>query len=89
MTNAPETSSDRPNRYQRAVAQTYADGMFLHLLEQGHWRSEVPNCGDTLFAFLMIELSCREDCTDLETALSRTARAAEDLQMAYESLRQL
>jgi hypothetical protein len=39
-----------PNTWQRAIAQTYSDGDFAHLAENGELDdSELDQCGDTLF----------------------------------------
>lgn len=47
------------NAWQRVVAKAYRNGAFAYLADMAYWHSELPNFDDTLFAHLMVELSCR------------------------------
>lgn len=62
------------NQYQQAVIEVYDDGAFADLRP-----GEVRGCGDTLLKFLLLELSTREDCDSVETALDRLASAQRQL----------
>lgn len=71
------------NAWQRAVARTYDDGDYAYLCDQAEvTREELADCGDTLFVFLMIELSDQENCEGEEEAIRRVARAREQLDAA-------
>lgn len=63
------------NRFQRVVADTHLDGHFAHIDDQREALADDPN-GDTLFTFLMRELS---DVTDQDEALRRLAQARLDI----------
>lgn len=68
------------NAWQKAIARTYDNGDYSYLAEQTEVsREELANCGDTLFVFLMIELSDQEDCSDQDDAVRRVARARDQL----------
>lgn len=64
------------NVFQRVCADTYGGGDFAHV---GHVH-EAKEVGDTLFAFLMIELASSEDCDSAEEAVRRLDRAIADIQ---------
>jgi len=64
------------NAFQRACADTYADGDFAHVEQV----EEAGQVGDTLFAFLMIELASSEDCDDQVEAVRRLDCAIADIQ---------
>lgn len=71
------------NDNQRAILESYAEGDYAPLFVEATTQQEVTRAlndsGDTLFKFLMIELSDNEGCRDYETALSRLATAAADM----------
>lgn len=70
------------NRWQKAVCETYGHGDYRHYRNNPRWKSAVEDCGDTLFRFLMTELSDSEDCEDAETALQRLEAARDDIDQA-------
>lgn len=55
------------NPFQRACANAYCDGDFVHATDI----EQVRAIHDTLFTFLMIELGTNEDCATREEALRR------------------
>ncbi|MGN7931782.1 hypothetical protein [Sphingopyxis sp. 22461] len=64
------------NPFQQLCAQSYGGGDFAHV-------ESVPQAretGDTLFAFLMIELSESEGCKTREEAVRRLEMAISDIQ---------
>ncbi|KAB2855859.1 MAG: hypothetical protein F9K41_07970 [Sphingopyxis terrae] len=63
------------NPFQLICAQTHGEGDFAHIdsMEQAR------DVGDTLFAFLMIELSSSEGCESREEALRRLDMATADI----------
>ncbi len=68
------------NDWQKTVARAYGGGDYAHFADAGEiTNSERDSCGDTLFAFLMIELSDREDCDSLEEAIRRVRSARDQL----------
>ncbi len=77
------------NDYQAAVALRYGGGEFAHLIADAQWRQHLPECGDTLFAFLMLELSAEEGCASRHEALRRLRMAAVDLLSAVDAITQL
>src|SRR3546814_19350630 len=62
------------NRAQRIVANIYGDGDFQHVRP-----GEIHDVGDTLFTFLMVELSDDEGCDDVEEAGRRVRMAIDGL----------
>lgn len=77
----------RLNKWQKAVARTYGDGDYAYFAEAGEISdSELDQCGDTLFAFLMLELSDAEDCDTLEEAIRRVESARRQLDEALRVL---
>src|SRR3546814_3281767 len=62
------------NRAQRIVANIYGDGDFQHVRP-----GEIHDVGDTLFTFLMVELSDDEGCDDVEEARRRVRMAIDEL----------
>ena len=64
------------NPFQRVCADTYAGGDFAHVQHV----DEAKQVGDTLFAFIMIELASSEDCGNAEEAVGRLDRAIADIQ---------
>jgi hypothetical protein len=78
------------NDWQKAIAQTYSDGDYAHFAETGEiGDSELDRCGDTLFEFLMLELSDAEDCDSLEEAVRRVESACCQLDDALRVLQAL
>lgn len=77
------------NRWQEAVCETYSGGEYRYLTRSPLWRERLDGLGDTLFSFLMIELSDAEDCADTETALQRLDNARSDLDRAIEQIMRL
>lgn len=78
-----------PNLFQRTVAAVYADGDFAWIMREPRWRDLLNDCADSLFTFLMIELSDTEDCDNLKTAISRMETACADVDNALHALRRL
>lgn len=75
------------NPWQKAIAQAYSDGDFPHFAEVGEIADgELDQCGDTLFAFLMLELSDAEDCDSIEEAIRRIGSACRQLDEALDAL---
>ena len=70
------------SQIQRLVARTYDDGKHSHIknIEEAH------DVGDTLFLFLMIELSKKEDCHNIDTAIRRVGTAIGQLIEVKEAL---
>jgi len=66
--------SGKFNRAQRIVADVYAGGEFRHVQPD-----EIHDVGDTLFTFLMVELSDDEGCEDVEEAARRVRVAIDQL----------
>ncbi|WP_313806622.1 hypothetical protein [Sphingobium sp.] len=64
------------NQFQRICAQTYDGGDFAHVEDL----DEAGACGDTLFAFLMIELSSSEDCDSRDEAVRRLEVAVDNVE---------
>ena len=73
---------------QRLVFEHYAGGEYSYYLEDIATQEELDETlneeserfGDTLFVFLLRELSPSEDCHDLETAARRVETSIEQLQ---------
>lgn len=74
------------NEYQRAVALSYGGGTFSWLTESNKWRRDLDHCGDTLFQFLMIELSTKEGCQSWDDAWVRIRYAQDDLAVAMAAI---
>lgn len=77
------------NAWQKAVCETYGGGDYRHLKRNPRWKEMLDDVGDTLFAFLMIELSDAEDCEDPETALQRLESARDDIDQAIDQVMRL
>ncbi|MGH6797139.1 MAG: hypothetical protein ACRECP_01870 [Methylocella sp.] len=68
------------NDWQKAVARIYGDGDFAHFEVDGKiCDADLDQCGDTLFVFLMLELSDTEDCDSPEEAIRRIEIARRQL----------
>jgi hypothetical protein len=84
------------NEAQRIVLKTYANGDYAHeidAIDNPVFRTSrqvmdtfLENCGDTLLAFLLTELSDTEDCEDMETALGRIDTAFRQLKEVKDAL---
>lgn len=79
------------NRYQDAAAEAYAGGDFAHFVgaSDATLARDLPNCGDSLFAFVMRDLSDREECDTLEVALRRMDSAIGALEEVTYALNKL
>lgn len=64
------------NPFQRACAAIYDGGEFAHVADI----AEAREVGDTLFAFLTIELSTSEGCHTADEAVRRIGMAKHNLQ---------
>jgi hypothetical protein len=75
------------NDWQRAVARTYGDRDYAHFDVDGKMSDDdLSQCGDTLFIFLMLELSDAEDCDSSEEAIRRVESACRQLDDAIDAL---
>ncbi len=74
------------NAWQKAVANNYCHGDFAHFRRDPNWRANLDGCGDSLFRFLMIELSTQEDCDSAEEAINRLENAREDIDSAIRNV---
>ncbi len=70
------------NRFQRRCADVYGNGDCAHVTSV----SEAQLFGDTLFTFLIIELSDQEGCTSQQEAARRLEQAQCDIQSVLDSL---
>ncbi|MHA3790543.1 hypothetical protein [Sphingomonas sp. YL-JM2C] len=70
------------NAFQRACAQHYADGDFAHV----ETLDQVREQGDTLFTFLMVELSSSEDCDGRDESVRRVDTAIDNLRDVLDAL---
>lgn len=82
------------NKFQAAAAQAYGHGDYAYLSDPNYAVDlavaiATNEFGDTLFNFVMIELSTIEDCADLETAKTRINHAIRDLQNVRVALDEL
>jgi hypothetical protein len=78
------------NDWQKTVARIYGGGDYAHFADAGEITdSELDLCGDTLFEFLMIELSDTEDCESLEEAIRRVRSARDQLDETFGALEAL
>lgn len=64
------------NSFQQLCVQAYGGGDFAHVESV----AEARETGDTLFAFLMIELAGSEGCDTREEAVRRLEMAISDIQ---------
>jgi hypothetical protein len=73
------------NPFQLLCAQTYGEGDFAHIesVEQAR------DVGDTLFVFLMIELSLSEGCESTDEALCRLEIAKADIGRVIDAIDQM
>ncbi len=70
------------NPFQRACADVYGGGDFAHVQTV----EEAREAGDTLFAFLMIELASSEGCDRADEAVRRLDMAVADIQGVTEAV---
>lgn len=70
------------NAFQRICTQHYGDGDFAHI----ETVDEAREAGDTLFTFLMIELSSSEDCDSRDEAERRVNMAIDNLRHVLDAL---
>jgi hypothetical protein len=82
VNNETDPRTDPLNVYQTAVKEAYSDGdhSYIDSVQQA------KTIGDSLFAFLMIELSDAEGCTDQETAWRRLETAKRDIDTAINAV---
>ena len=75
------------NEWQRAVDRNYGDGDYAQFAVGGAISdADLDQCGDTLFVFLMLELSDAEDCDSTEEAIRRIENARRQLDAAIGAL---
>ena len=70
------------NKFQKAAKNKYANGDFNYINDNDDYR----DVGDSLFSFIMIELSDNEDCEDRDTAINRLYNAIDDLEMVVRAV---
>lgn len=70
------------NPFQRACADVYGGGDFAHVQDV----EEAREGGDTLFVFLMVELSSSEGCDSADEVLRRLDMAIADIQGVAEAV---
>lgn len=70
------------NTHQRAAADTYGMGDFSYATTQ----DEAENVGDTLFLFIIRELSDDEGCDSRDEAIRRMEAAKRDIQDVLDAL---
>lgn len=70
------------NEFQKMAAKVYGGGDYAHIKS----KAETIDIGDTLFRFIMIELSDDEDCDELETAITRMRMARDDIEAVLTAL---
>lgn len=70
------------NTFQRALKDVYASGEFAHVTTP----QQVEGTGDSLFAFLMREVSTAEDCASKEDALRRLQTVLLDVTAAIDGV---
>jgi hypothetical protein len=64
------------NKFQKRALGVYCNGEYKYIKTE----EELMDCGDTLFIFLMLELSDAEDCDNITIAITRIKTAIADLQ---------
>ena len=75
------------NDWQRTITRIYGGGDYAYFADEGAISCEqLDQCGDTLFEFLMIELSDTEDCDTQEEAIRRLESARRQLDEALGAL---
>lgn len=75
------------NKFQLAVAKKYGGGDYSTMFNCNTKTADAAKeVGDTLFAFLMIELSAKEACNSKAEALARINSAINDLETARNAI---
>lgn len=78
------------NVWQKAIARSYDGGEYAHFAAEGKVSyDDLDQCGDTLFVFLMLELSDTEDCDSTEEAIRRIESGKRQLAAAIDALEAL
>lgn len=72
------------NPFQRVCADSYCNGDFSHVADM----EQARNAQDTLFSFLMIELSTHEGCDGREEALRRLDMACDNIEEVIGAVQQ-
>lgn len=70
------------NKPQQIAVETYIGGEFGHVSTV----EEAGNVGDTLFLFIMRDLSDEEDCESIDEAIQRLQRAQADIEAVIDGL---
>lgn len=70
----------KPNKYQAALCATYGGGDYASLADDILWESKSRQVGDTLFLFLMIELSDDGEPMTQANAMRRLETALDDVE---------
>ena len=78
--------ASKMNAFQRKACEVYGGGDYAHLVDDIDWKTSAIGCGDTLFQFILIELSDAEDCSDLATACERMDSAQRDIGVVLRAL---
>ena len=73
------------SRFQKIACKASESGGSEFLIDLPDWPERLPNLGDTLFAFIMLELAESEDCS-LETAIKRMETAERQLRQVITGL---
>lgn len=79
----------RHRQATRIAAEAYSDGEFAHIASLGdeqEMKEASREVGDTLFSFLMVELSMREGCEGLEEAVKRIGTSLRELEAVKAAL---
>lgn len=71
---------------QIAAAKAYDGGEHAYIAAEPNWRRDVHLCGDTLFQFVMAELSASEDCDSDAVALRRMRTARTQIHQVIAAL---
>lgn len=69
------------NEYQETLKSVYGMGENSNVQD----RSEVADCGDTLFEYLFVELATSEGCDSRVEAIRRLHAVSEDVQNIIEA----
>jgi hypothetical protein len=79
-------STHAMNPQQIAVAEAHAGGEFAYIIRKANWRSDLPGYGDSMFVYLMKELSTDQDCFGDEDALRLLRAAKLDIETAIDAI---
>lgn len=73
--------------WSKAAARAYGGGDFSYFADRDEIDpEELAACGDTLFRFLMIELSTQEGCNSDEEAIRRCESACRDIEEVIKAI---